>query len=318
MSRRAEIRRPTPPPDPAVLSTGPLTHTSLSLSLTTTTTTTATTPPPPLHPQGDPIAIKVNKLSSAKNLPFEYYSLPYCRPPVVKRARENLGEVLRGDRIETSPFAARFREDVACAPLCRVRLSHKQSMALKARIADEYRVNMVLDNLPVGMARAARGGAPGARAYERGFPVGFKEGERYFLNNHLRFTVLYHEDAAAGAARIVGFEVEPSSVAHAHAGEWDAERPPALTTCGGAPAAGDARQSAADDKEVIFSYDVLFKPSDVRWASRWDTYLASAGGDDQVRGSVCLLVYYLRANLFINLLIYQLFFFIPRSLRPKP
>ncbi len=31
--------------------------------------------------QKDPVGIKVNKLISVKNvLPFEYYSLPFCRP----------------------------------------------------------------------------------------------------------------------------------------------------------------------------------------------------------------------------------------------
>ena len=44
--------------------------------------------------------MKVNKLSSTRTqLPFEYYSLPYCRPHKVAHSLENLGEVLRGDRI---------------------------------------------------------------------------------------------------------------------------------------------------------------------------------------------------------------------------
>jgi hypothetical protein len=67
-------------------------------------------PPPcpspllPLPPQGDLITLKVNKLNSVKNLPYEYYSLPYCRPDKVKSKTENLGELLRGDRIENSPY----------------------------------------------------------------------------------------------------------------------------------------------------------------------------------------------------------------------
>lgn len=54
--------------------------------------------------QGDPITLKVNKLMSVKNLPYEYYSLPYCRPDKIISSAENLGEVLRGDRIENSPY----------------------------------------------------------------------------------------------------------------------------------------------------------------------------------------------------------------------
>jgi transmembrane 9 superfamily protein 2/4 len=62
-----------------------------------------------LQLQGDPITLKVNKLMSVKNLPFEYYSLPYCRPDKIISSAENLGEVLRGDRIENSPYSVRLQ-----------------------------------------------------------------------------------------------------------------------------------------------------------------------------------------------------------------
>lgn len=56
-------------------------------------------------PQNDVIFFKVNKLSSVKTqLPYEYYSLPYCRPEKIVPFAENLGEVLRGDRIENSLY----------------------------------------------------------------------------------------------------------------------------------------------------------------------------------------------------------------------
>lgn len=55
--------------------------------------------------QGDALMVKVNKLTSTKTqLPYSYYSLPYCRPEKIVDSAENLGEVLRGDRIENSPF----------------------------------------------------------------------------------------------------------------------------------------------------------------------------------------------------------------------
>lgn len=55
--------------------------------------------------QGEPLNIKVNKLSSAKTwLPYDYYDLAYCKPDKIKQVRENLGEVLRGDKIENSPY----------------------------------------------------------------------------------------------------------------------------------------------------------------------------------------------------------------------
>ena len=59
--------------------------------------------------QNDPLTVKVNKLTSIKTqLPYSYYSLPYCKPNTIIDSAENLGEVLRGDRIENSPYVVRF------------------------------------------------------------------------------------------------------------------------------------------------------------------------------------------------------------------
>lgn len=56
--------------------------------------------------QGDSLFVKVNKLSSTRTqLPYEYYSLPFCQPKQgIVNVAENLGEVLRGDRIENSAY----------------------------------------------------------------------------------------------------------------------------------------------------------------------------------------------------------------------
>ena len=60
--------------------------------------------------QGDTVTLKVNKLTSIKTqLPYEYYSIPYCRPETIVSSAENLGEVLRGDRIENSLYEVRSR-----------------------------------------------------------------------------------------------------------------------------------------------------------------------------------------------------------------
>ena len=49
--------------------------------------------------------VKVNKLTSIKTqLPYSYYSVPHCQPGKIVDSAENLGEVLRGDRIENSPY----------------------------------------------------------------------------------------------------------------------------------------------------------------------------------------------------------------------
>lgn len=59
--------------------------------------------------QGDELMVKVNKLTSTKTqLPYSYYSLPFCKPDKIVDSAENLGEVLRGDRIENSAYVVSF------------------------------------------------------------------------------------------------------------------------------------------------------------------------------------------------------------------
>jgi transmembrane 9 superfamily protein 2/4 len=244
------------------------------------------------YERDDLVTIKVRNLDSIKTqLPFDYYDLPYCRPPKIEHSAENLGEVLRGDRIENSPYTLEMRLDEQCKVVCTIdALNAEQAAAFQAKIEDEYRVNMILDNLPVAMVqmREKEDGTP-VKTYERGFPVGFKaaleEGgeERFFLHNHVRFVVLYHRDVDTDLARIVGFECEPFSVRHEYEKPLSAEKP-VLDTCNPGRmqyvSHGQTPQLADAGQEVVFTYDVLFKMSDIRWASRWDTYLLML--DDQI------------------------------------
>ncbi|WOH02798.1 hypothetical protein DCAR_0522188 [Daucus carota subsp. sativus] len=238
--------------------------------------------------KGDPLNVKVNKLTSTKTqLPYSYYTLPFCRPKTIVDSAENLGEVLRGDRIENSPYQFKMREPQMCNILCRITLTGKTAKKLKEKIDDEYRVNMILDNLPL-VVPVQRPDRESSFVYQHGFHVGFKgqyagsKDEKYFINNHLTFTVKYHKDIQTDTARIVGFEVKPFSAKHEYEGQWsDKAR---LTTCD--PHAkrtitsSESPQEVEDKKEIIFTYDVDYEASDVKWASRWDTYLMMA--DDQI------------------------------------
>ncbi|KAI8529650.1 hypothetical protein RHMOL_Rhmol12G0241200 [Rhododendron molle] len=238
--------------------------------------------------RGVPLQVKVNKLSSTKTqLPYDYYYLKYCKPLKITNSAENLGEVLRGDRIENSMYTFNMREEQPCKVACRAKLDAESAKNFKEKIDDEYRVNMILDNLPVAVLRPRRDGIQ-STSYEHGFRVGFKgnyagsKEEKYFINNHLSFRVMYHKDLESDSARIVGFEVTPNSINHEYK-EWD-EKNPQLTTCNqntkNMIQSSIVPQEVDADKEVVFTYDVSFKESDVKWASRWDTYLLM--NDDQI------------------------------------
>eukprot|EP00983_Pelagomonas_calceolata_P083324 1156138-Pelagomonas_calceolata.AAC.14 len=84
---------------------------------------------------------------------------------------------------------------------------------------------------------------------------------KFFLHNHLRFTILYHKDEITDLARIVGFEVEPFSVKHTYETPWD-KVSPTLNTCNPGRATfvthDTPPQPVKEGEEVIFTYDVRF------------------------------------------------------------
>lgn len=88
---------------------------------------------------------------------------------------------------------------------------------------------------------------------------------KYFLHNHLRFTILYHKDLQTDLARIVGFEVEPFSVKHEYEAPYDKSQP-VLNTCNPGRMIyvthDTPPQPVQEGVEVIFSYDVKFVVGD--------------------------------------------------------
>ncbi|KAK9947954.1 hypothetical protein M0R45_003549 [Rubus argutus] len=240
--------------------------------------------------KGDTLEVKVNKLSSIKTLlPYDYYSLSYCKPSVIFNSSLSLGEVLRGDLIKNSVYTFNMREAEYCKVACRVKLDEASAKRFKAKIDDAYQVNMILDNLPAAVTYEATefwDGGNKSKIYVSGLVVGWKgydaEGqeERHFINNHLRFNVMYHEDPETNYSRIVGFEITPYSVNHRYK-KWENDKTK-LVTCTTDTFIRNSNlpQEVDTDKEVVFTYDVLFESSDIKWESRWDSYLSM--GDNQV------------------------------------
>ena len=60
---------------------------------------------PKTYKRGERMPVKVNKLTSTQTeLPYDYYTLPFCKPEAITNAVENLGEVLHGSVIQNSPY----------------------------------------------------------------------------------------------------------------------------------------------------------------------------------------------------------------------
>merc|ERR1711968_64996 len=91
---------------------------------------------------GEKVNLKVIRIDSVKTqLPYEYYALPFCQPPEIINAAENLGEVLRGDRIENSLYKLFMNVEESCKILCRQEYTEDQMKEFAEKVHDEYRVH---------------------------------------------------------------------------------------------------------------------------------------------------------------------------------
>ncbi|MQL91898.1 hypothetical protein Taro_024519 [Colocasia esculenta] len=235
---------------------------------------------PHRYQPGDALVVKVNSLTSIDTeIPFGYYSLPFCRPPGgIRDSAENLGELLMGDRIESSPYRFRMATNESDVLLCATPpLSPADASLLRRRIDEMYQVNLILDNLPA-IRYSHR---DGYLLHWTGFPVGVRVQDAYYVFNHLRFRLLVHryEDAANAAApgfMVVGFEVVPCSA------QLDPEAAKKVEMYGKYPARiqcdpTTVGMTVKENQPLVFSYEVEFVESDIRWPSRWDAYLKMEG-----------------------------------------
>ncbi|KAL2249523.1 transmembrane 9 superfamily member 11 [Sesamum indicum] len=248
---------------------------------------------------GDYLNMKVNSLTSIDTeIPFSYYSLPFCQPKEgIKDSAENLGELLMGDRIENSPYRFKMYTNESDIFLCQTKpLSADEFKLLKKRIDEMYQVNVILDNLPA--IRYTK--KDGFMLRWTGYPVGVKVQDAYYVFNHLKFMVLVHKyednvarvmgtgDAAeviptignAGSNvpgyMVVGFEVVPCSFQHnadllKNLNMYD--KYPNPINCD----PGMVAMAIKENEPLAFTYEVTFVESDIKWPSRWDAYLKMEG-----------------------------------------
>ncbi|XP_024027146.1 transmembrane 9 superfamily member 11 isoform X2 [Morus notabilis] len=248
---------------------------------------------------GDFLNVKVNSLTSIDTeMPFSYYSLPFCKPlEGVKDSAENLGELLMGDRIENSPYRFKMYTNESEIYLCKVdALSADQFKLLTKRIDEMYQVNLILDNLPAIRYTQKEG----YTLRWTGYPVGVKIKDSYYVFNHLKFKVLVHKYEEANVARVmgtgdaaeviptigkgsdvpgymvVGFEVIPCSTMH----KADLvknlkmyEKYPSAIKCDPTSVSVPVKEG----KPIVFTYEIEFEESDIKWPSRWDAYLKMEG-----------------------------------------
>ncbi|WOL13911.1 transmembrane 9 superfamily member 11-like [Canna indica] len=250
---------------------------------------------------GEELTVKVNSLTSIETeMPFGYYSLPFCRPKEgIKDSAENLGELLMGDRIENSPYRFKMFINESDIFLCRSDpLSAQDFDLLKKRIDEMYQVNVILDNLP-------------AIRYTRkddyllrwtGYPVGVRSGDAYYLFNHLKFTVFVHKYEDSTTVRVVGGTGDSADVIQTAGKSGSAKHGWMVVgfevvPCSALPDAESVKNlkmydhypekircdptlvslKLTENQHIVYTYEVAFVESDIKWPSRWDAYLKMEG-----------------------------------------
>mmetsp|Transcript_3544 Transcript_3544/g.8825 ORF Transcript_3544/g.8825 Transcript_3544/m.8825 type:complete len:694 (-) Transcript_3544:103-2184(-) len=267
---------------------------------------------------GEQLSAEVNSLRSFETeLPFDYYSLPFCKPVGGVRpssSNVNIGTFLTGQRLENSPYNFTMMTNQEVMDACPEAsfygpLSNHEAENLKQRIREGYRVNLVLDNLPVTTYDLDRS----PDSVRTGFELGFEDDQgNTYVNNHIMFKILVHPvtaqfltardnfyaaevdvrrrqllaDAAANATggvlagddevyyTVVGFEALACSIRR-NAG-WL----PAPVSCPESTSTGKVvpPQPVAEGEKIVYTYDVMWEQSEIKWVSRWDSYLRMPRG----------------------------------------
>ncbi|XP_031838537.1 transmembrane 9 superfamily protein member 4 [Nomia melanderi] len=220
--------------------------------------------------RGQKIDVKAVKMTSTHTqLPYEYYSIPLCRPKngTLVYKSENLGEVLRGDRIVNTPYDVLMAEGITCRLLChgpnnRMTWNEEESQQVIERIQHDYTVHLLIDNLPAATKKVHKD-TNNVIVYH-GYRLGGIMNGQFYINNYLKLKLSYHK-YGENEFRVVGFEVEARTV-DVNQLKFDGN------TCI-LPSHANPQFVKPKGTELLFLYSVEWKPSDVSWASRWDVYL---------------------------------------------
>ena len=234
---------------------------------------------PTTYKAKDRVELNVNHLTPALSdkdsqlhsvFSFDYYhpAFRFCRPADGPRdVSESLGSILFGDRILTSPFELKMKENETCKALCEEqKFDQRSAKFVNRRIWQNYNLNWLIDGLPAGQPYTDP--STNTDFTLRGFPLGAVEkvgkDQKAVLHNHFDIVIDYHE-ASSDKYRVVGVLVIPSS------------RKGSQRLDNGDGKCGNPDQHLVleenEDTSVTWTYGVYWRPSKTAWATRWDSYL---------------------------------------------
>eukprot|EP00978_Attheya_sp_CCMP212_P018325 scaffold49991_cov60-Attheya_sp.AAC.1 len=128
----------------------------------------------------DRVSLKVNRMTSTRTLlPLDYYDLPFCTPQGGQKLdKQNLGENLAGDRIQSSPYYLQMKTDMYCEQLCVSNLGRSRTNKLAKAIQKNYHNNWLVDYLPA--VSKHEDASTITTTYFGGFPIGYMSWKQAF------------------------------------------------------------------------------------------------------------------------------------------
>lgn len=69
---------------------------------------------------------------------YEYYHLPFCAPDKLKHKAEDLGEVMEGDRLVSTPYDVPFHVNKAEESFCTTHLSVEDVRKFRKAVQEDY------------------------------------------------------------------------------------------------------------------------------------------------------------------------------------
>ncbi|KYO32780.1 hypothetical protein Y1Q_0009372 [Alligator mississippiensis] len=235
------------------------------------------------------IELFVNRLDSVESvLPYEYDAFDFCQDKEEKRPSENLGQVLFGERIASSPYKFKFNKPETCKRVCIKSYDPENANDrnklefLKKGMQLNYQHHWIIDNMPVTWCYDVE---DGQKYCNPGFPIGcyvtpagrvkdaciinaeFNKKSTFYLFNHVDITIMYHsgKDESWPGARLVMAKLEPKSYKHTDKDNLNCQGPPM-----------EIPRDFTSKLDLIYTYSVTFEEKNkIRWASRWDYILES-------------------------------------------
>ncbi|KAL3281178.1 hypothetical protein HHI36_004396 [Cryptolaemus montrouzieri] len=239
------------------------------------------------------VLLYVNRLNTEELvMPYEYSYFDFCEAKGdSKNPTENLGQVVFGERISTSPYKLTFMQNMTCNIVCTKTYRPGDSSSeyalktLRKGISLNYQHHWIVDNMPVTNCRFDH--YLKTMVCTTGFPMGcyirngrnlcpfeWDRTDAYFINNHVNLTITYHSGGGEdwggqfqnNGGRIISVKVEPRSIDHNK-----------LAKCNiGADPMEIPDKIPPQGLNITYTYSVYFiRDNHVKWSSRWDYILES-------------------------------------------